>query len=103
MKGRQLPRTTTIVQQENNALKNKVKCLEESLQSAHTDIQQLMEENKKLKSAVICDQFEAKMATMGCRHLCENMTAKAAWDLFQEDGDEDEFIDTIQRIYKYYN
>jgi len=52
MKGRQLPRTTTIVQQENNALKNKIKCLEESLQSAYTDVQQLREENKKLKNII---------------------------------------------------
>ena len=52
MKGRQLPRTTTIVQQENNALKNKVKCLEESLQSAYADVRQLREENKKLKNII---------------------------------------------------
>ena len=28
MKGRKLPRTTTIIHHENNALKNKVKCLD---------------------------------------------------------------------------
>ena len=64
MKGRQLPRTTTIIHHENSALKNKVKCLEESLQFAYADIQKLMntinenaeikaklrEENEKLKT-----------------------------------------------------
>lgn len=64
MKGRKLPRTTTIIHHENNALKNKVKCLEESLKSAYDDIQKFMniinenaeieakliEENEKLKA-----------------------------------------------------
>jgi len=64
MKGRQLPRTTTIIHHENSALKNKVKCLEKSLESAYGDIQKLMntinenaeikaklrEENEKLKT-----------------------------------------------------
>ena len=66
MKGRRLPKITTIIHHENSALKNKVKCLEESLQFAYADIQiltmkyqeaiklsneygKLKEENEKLK------------------------------------------------------
>ena len=59
-KGRQLPRTPTILQNENAALRNKVKILEESLVAAYkiigkTDkvlpnIISLAEENEKLKN-----------------------------------------------------
>ena len=34
-KGRQLPRTPTILQNENSALRNKVKRLEEALEAAY--------------------------------------------------------------------
>lgn len=43
MKGRRLPRTTTILHHENDALKNKVSCLDESLHAAYTEIQALTE------------------------------------------------------------
>jgi hypothetical protein len=49
MKGRKLPRTTTIVQQENAALKNKVKCLNDALEEAYIEIRKLTNENEKLK------------------------------------------------------
>uniref|UniRef100_A0A6C0C316 Uncharacterized protein n=1 Tax=viral metagenome TaxID=1070528 RepID=A0A6C0C316_9ZZZZ len=49
MKGRQLPRTETIVQQENAALKNKVKCLSDALEEAYIEIRKLTNENEKLK------------------------------------------------------
>jgi FtsZ-binding cell division protein ZapB len=49
MKGRKLPRTTTIVQQENAALKNKVKCLSDALEEAYIEIRKLTNENEKLK------------------------------------------------------
>ena len=48
MKGRQLPRTTTIVQQENAAFKNKVKCLNDALEEAYIEIRKLRNENEKL-------------------------------------------------------
>ena len=58
-KGRQLPRTPTILQNENAALRNKVKSLEESLVAAYKiinktdkvlpEIISLAEENEKLK------------------------------------------------------
>ncbi len=58
-KGRQLPRTPTILQNENAALKNKVKNLEEALEAAYKIISKtdkvlpniisLAEENEKLK------------------------------------------------------
>jgi len=58
-KGRQLPRTPTILQNENAALRNKVKSLEESLVAAYKIISKtdkvlpniisLAEENEKLK------------------------------------------------------
>ena len=59
-RGRQLPRTDFILQNENSALRNKVKILEESLVAAYkiigkTDkvlpnIISLAEENEKLKN-----------------------------------------------------
>ena len=59
-RGRQLPRTDTILRNENAALRNKVKVLEESLVAAYkiigkTDkvlpnIISLAEENEKLKN-----------------------------------------------------
>lgn len=59
-KGRQLPRTPTILQNENAALRNKVKILEESLVAAYKIISKtdkvlpniisLAEENEKLKN-----------------------------------------------------
>ena len=64
-KGRQLPRTPTILQNENAALRNKVKILEESLVAAYKIISKadkvlpniisLAEENEKLKKEN--DQF----------------------------------------------
>ena len=59
-KGRQLPRTPTILQNENAALRNKVKRLEETLEAAYKivdrvekvfpNIISLTEENEKLKN-----------------------------------------------------
>ncbi len=66
MKGRKLPRTETIISHENDALKNKVKCLEDALKEAYKDmnnitrlaisipeaiagIERLTKENEKLK------------------------------------------------------
>ena len=59
-KGRQLPRTPTILQNENSALRNKVKRLEETLEAAYKivdkvekvfpNIISLTEENEKLKN-----------------------------------------------------
>ena len=59
-KGRQLPRTPTILQNENAALRNKVKSLEEALEVAYKiisktdkvlpEIISLAEENEKLKN-----------------------------------------------------
>ena len=59
-KGRQLPRTPTILQNENSALRNKVKRLEEALEAAYKivdrvekvlpNIISLAEENEKLKN-----------------------------------------------------
>ena len=59
-KGRQLPRTPTILQNENAALRNKVKRLEEALEAAYKivdrvekvlpNIISLAEENEKLKN-----------------------------------------------------
>jgi regulator of replication initiation timing len=64
-KGRQLPRTPTILQNENAALRNKVKSLEEALEAAYKvvgkvekvlpNIISLAEENEKLKKEN--DQF----------------------------------------------
>ena len=59
-RGRQLPRTDFILQNENSALRNKVKILEESLVAAYKIISKtdkvlpniisLAEENEKLKN-----------------------------------------------------
>jgi len=59
-KGRQLPRTPTILQNENSALRNKVKRLEETLEAAYKIVERiekvfpniisLTEENEKLKN-----------------------------------------------------
>jgi regulator of replication initiation timing len=59
-RGRQLPRTDFILQNENSALRNKVKILEESLVAAYKIISKtdkvlpniisLTEENEKLKN-----------------------------------------------------
>ena len=59
-KGRRLPRTPTILQNENAALRNKVKSLEESLVAAYKiisktdkvlpEVVSLAEENEKLKN-----------------------------------------------------
>lgn len=47
--GRKLPQTPTILHNENEALKNKVKCLETTIKEAHSDIQKLMKEKEILK------------------------------------------------------
>jgi hypothetical protein len=47
--GRKLPQTTTILHNENEALKNRVKMLEENLIETHTTIQSLMKETELLK------------------------------------------------------
>ena len=59
-KGRRLPRTPTILQNENAALRNKVKRLEEALEAAYKIVERvekvlpniinLAEENEKLKN-----------------------------------------------------
>ena len=48
--GRKLPQTTTIIHNENSALKNKVKMLEESLKQSYSTIQTLIKEKELLKS-----------------------------------------------------
>ena len=49
MTSRKLPRTTTIVQNENAALKHKVDCLNASLEQSYSDNHKLMEIIKTLK------------------------------------------------------
>ena len=52
-KGRQLSRTPTILQNENSALRNKVKNLEESLETAYTRIGDLYIKADKVLSKVM--------------------------------------------------
>jgi len=52
MKGRKLPRTPTIVQQENAALKNKVKCLNDALEEAYANIRKLTNENHQMTNII---------------------------------------------------
>tara|TARA_B100001964_G_C13831983_1_gene421995 strand:+ start:195 stop:497 length:303 start_codon:yes stop_codon:yes gene_type:complete len=47
--GRKLPQTTTILHNKNEALKNKVKCLEETLRMARLDIQKLILDKELLE------------------------------------------------------
>jgi predicted nucleic acid-binding Zn-ribbon protein len=52
MPSRRLPQTTTIVQNENAALKNRAKYLEESLNQSHTEANNLREIIKNLKKEI---------------------------------------------------
>ena len=59
-KGRQLPRTNTILQNENAALRNKVKSLEEALEAAYNIMKDLYDSSKAV-SARLAEVTGAEM------------------------------------------
>ena len=91
MKGRQLPRTTTIIHHENSALKNKVKCLEESLKSAYNDIQKLMNvinENAEIKAELCVNLLFTKLKEENEKLKEENEKLKADNEKLKEEKEQ---------------